>query len=118
MGRLILVVAANQEECREMCALLESEHYTTLGLDSLESLAEKLEESRCHAVTLDLDSLPVTNRFIRDLRKQRPGLCILVLSERPFHPDLVEAMSNHVYACIRKPLDPEELIYVLRSTCV
>ncbi len=113
MSKRILVVEANKDESQVLCVLLGHEHYQTIALDSLGSLKEKLQEFRCHAVTLDLDSLPVDNRFIRDLKRQNPGLRILLLSERPFHPDLMEAMRNHVYACIRKPMDAEEFIYLL-----
>lgn len=113
MSQLILVVEANKDESQVLCALLGREHYQTIALDSLESVKEKLQECRCHAVTLDLDSLPVDNRFIRDLKRQNSGLRILLLSERSFHPDLTEAMRNHVYACIRKPMDEEEFIYLL-----
>ncbi len=112
------MVDGHQEECQEICTLLENEHYRAIAVDSLESLEEKLQERACQAVMLDLDSMPVDNRFIRELRKDYPGICILLLSGRPFHPELKEAMSTHVYACLRKPLDPEELIYVLKSTCV
>ena len=115
MNKLILVVEADKDKdgSQVLCALSGRDHYRTIALDSLGSLKEKLQECRCHAVTLDLDSLPVDNRFIRDLKRQNPRLRILLLSERPFHPDLMEAMCNHVYACIRKPMDAEEFIYLL-----
>ncbi len=113
MSQLILVVEANKDKSQVLCVLSGHDHYRAIALDSLGSVKEKLQECRCHAVTLDLDSLPVDNRFIRDLKRQNSGLRILLLSERSFHPDLMEAMSDHVYACIRKPMDAEEFIYLL-----
>ncbi len=118
MPRTIIVVDADKEQSGELCALLERNHYRTLAFHSLLNLGKNLQEHPCHAVILDLDSLPVSNRFIRDLRRQNPNLCILVLSNRSFHPELEEAISTHIYACLGKPVDSEELIYWLKTTCV
>jgi DNA-binding NtrC family response regulator len=112
------VVDANKEQSGELCALLERNHYRTLAFHALLNLEKNLQEHPCHAVLLDLDSLPVSNRFIRGLRRQNPNLCILVLSNRSFHPELEEAISTHIYACLSKPVDTEELIYWLKTTCV
>jgi hypothetical protein len=64
---------------------------------------------------LDLDTLPVNNRLFRTLRRTNPAVCIIGLSSRPFHPELEEAMSQHIYACLSKPLDEEELFYWVKS---
>jgi CheY-like chemotaxis protein len=66
---------------------------------------------------LDLDSLPVDNRFIRDLRKQNPDVPIIALSSRTFHPELQEALSLYISACLAKPVNPDELIYWVKSIC-
>ncbi|UCG11591.1 MAG: PhnD/SsuA/transferrin family substrate-binding protein [Deltaproteobacteria bacterium] len=87
------------------------------GLHSLEDLQEKVQESVCRVVILDLDNLPVDNRFFRELKRKNPRLHIVGLSSRPFHPELEEAMSSHISSCLTKPLDMEELLYWLRSVC-
>ena len=117
MDRPIAVVDANKEECQELRAVLEGEDYRTIGLDSLVSLETYMQEGACRVVILDLDTLPVNNRFIVDLRKQNPGLPIIVLSSRQFHPELQQAMSTDICACLSKPPDPDELIYCLKSFC-
>jgi DNA-binding NarL/FixJ family response regulator len=53
--------------------------------------------------------------MIRDLRKQDRTVRIVGLSSRPFHPELEEALTSHIYACLSKPIDPDELFYVIRS---
>jgi DNA-binding response OmpR family regulator len=67
MHGMILVVDANLEERLELCRLLEQSRYQTSPMQSLAELLNHLRESACHAVILDLDSLPVDNRFIRNL---------------------------------------------------
>jgi hypothetical protein len=51
-------------------------------------LKEEIRETGRRAVILDLDTLPVDNRLFRTLRKTNPGVCIIALSNRPFHPEL------------------------------
>ena len=31
-----------------------------------------------------------------------------------FHPELKEALCYHIFACINKPVDPDELVYWIR----
>jgi hypothetical protein len=40
---------------------------------------------------------------------------ILCLSSARFHPELKESFLSHIYACLTKPIDPDELRYWLRS---
>ena len=115
MDEPIVVVDTNKEQCQELRAILEGEHYRITVLDSLLNLKENIQEGAFQAVILDLDSLPVDNRFIRDLRRKDPGVRIIALSSRRLHPELDEAMSTHIYACLSKPVDSEELIYCLKS---
>lgn len=98
-----------------MLGEIENEHYQTTVLDSLPSLEKNIRKGACQMVILDLDSLPVDNRLIRNLRKRDPSVRIIVLSSRRFHPELEEAMSTHIYACLSKPVDSEELIFWLRT---
>jgi DNA-binding response OmpR family regulator len=115
MHELIMVAAAKPEECRAIIEILELSRYRTIVFSSLFGLSKNISEESCHAVILDLDSLPVDNRFIRDLRKQNPDVPIIALSSRTFHPELQEALSLYISACLAKPVNPDELIYWLKS---
>jgi len=66
------------------------------------------------AVILDIDSFPMTNSEIRELTINFPRVCFLCLSEDRFHPELKDAICYHIYACMAKPVDPDEMIYLLR----
>ncbi|MEW5722155.1 MAG: hypothetical protein AB1896_03550, partial [Thermodesulfobacteriota bacterium] len=53
--------------------------------------------------------------FFKSLKKNYPNIRLLGVSSRAFHPELGEAFSGHLYACLKRPLDTEELEYWLRS---
>ena len=111
----IVVVHGDEAQCRKLCNVLELGHYATIAFHSLFNLEREIGETGRQVVILDLDTLPVNNRLFRNLRSKNPGVCIIGLSRRPFHPELEEAMSRHIYACLSKPVDHEELIYWLKS---
>ncbi len=117
MNKPIVVVDADKEECDRLCILLEQQNYGTVSLHSLHDLEKIIQKTACRVVILDLDSLPVDNRSIKDLRRQHPGLRIMGLSSSSYHPELEQAMSDDICACLRKPLDLDELIYCIKSFC-
>jgi DNA-binding NtrC family response regulator len=116
MQVLILVVSANEQYCLELCAALKGEDYSVRLLDSLEHLAGDIKACDCRLAILDLDSLPVDNRLIKKLKRKNPSLRIIGFSSRSFHPELQEAMSSHIYACLGTPVDEEELVFWVKSS--
>ncbi len=115
MTREILVLDANKNQCRTLCAVLEEWHYKAIPVYTLLSLEGYIKESASPVVIIDLDTLPVEKRTFRKLKRLKPSLCIMGLSSLPFHPELEEAMSSHIYACLKKPVDEEELIFWIKS---
>lgn len=115
MCRPIIVVGADREECQTLCSALERDNYSTIAMDSLVNLETRMQETASSVVILDLDTLPLDNRYIRHLKRQKEKVYIIGLSSRPFHPELQEAVSTHIYACLGKPVDTDELVYWLKS---
>jgi DNA-binding NtrC family response regulator len=115
MQRTVIVVDENKSESEELCRVLQQENYQTLSLNSLADLPKSVQETPFSVVILDLDNLPVNNQFIRHLKRQKENVRIMGLSSRPFHPELEEAVSTHLYACLGKPVDTDEVLYWLRS---
>ena len=113
----VVVVNADVEQCQELCTVLETEHFRTTAVHSLRALEGEVKEGGCRVLILDLDSLPVDNLLFRSLKRKNPGVHIIGLSSRPFHPELEEAMSRYISSCLSKPVDWEELLYWLRSVC-
>jgi DNA-binding NtrC family response regulator len=117
MGRSIIVVDADPEEPHGLRRILERNHYETAHLQKLPDLLEHIRRNPCHALILNLDSLPIDNRFIRNLSRDNPEVCIIGISSRTFHPELEEAMRAHISACLSKPVDEDELLFWLKSLC-
>ena len=115
MKKGVLVVDADQNQCRRLCTLLEKSQYSTFSMRSIQHLEANLKQSSCLAVILDIDTVPVDNRTVRELTIKFPGVYFFCLSKHPFHPELHDAICYHIYACLNRPVDPDELFYWLRS---
>ena len=115
MKKGIVVVDADQDQCRRFCTLLEKDQYVTIPIHSIQYLEAKLKQTNCLAVILDIDTVPVDNRTVRDLTIKFPEVHFFCLSEKSFHPDLKDAICYHIYACLNKPVDPDELLFWIKS---
>jgi DNA-binding NtrC family response regulator len=115
MKPAVAVLATDKEQCREISELLRASEYPTVSLHSCEDLHEQILGASVKVLLVDLDKADVDNSFFRNLKKRRPEVFILALSSASHHPNLQEAMGSHIYACLAKPLDPEELLYWLWS---
>jgi DNA-binding NtrC family response regulator len=115
MKKRIAVLDADQKECRRLCSLLEKNQYPTIPMYSIQYMEANLKQVNCLAVFLDIDTISIDNRTVRDLTIKFPEVHFFCLSEHPFHPELKDAICYHIYACINKPVDPDELFYWLRS---
>ena len=115
MHRPILVVDPDVGKCQEFRDILRRHHLKSMALHSLEDLKKGVQTGGFRVVILDLDALPVNNRFFRNIRKQDPTIQIVGLSSYPFHPELQEAMSEHICSCLSKPVDEEELLFWVKS---
>ena len=115
MAKCTLVINADKKQCRELSELLEKGHYQVTAMHSIQNLESRLEEKKFLAVIIDIDSIPIDNRLVRKLTLKFPGMYFFCLSEKPFHPELKDAICYHIYACLNKPVDEDELFYFLRS---
>ena len=110
----VLIVNSDVEESRELWKLLAEAGYLIEPVNSLEGLKNSLRSTVFMAVLLDVDTIQVENRAIRDLVLKHPGIPFLCTSGDRFHPELKDAICYHIFACINKPVDPDELLYWLR----
>lgn len=111
----VVVIDADQQQCHRVVALLQQYSYGTTPLYSLEDLERHLKSNPFQVMILDLDTVPANNNFFRAFKRENPEIYILGLSHLPYHPGLEESLRSHIYACLGKPLDPEELLYWLKS---
>ena len=124
-----LPMQANRNETKRMQVLLASADATESALlselvhafggalqvaGSCAELENRLRERPFHAIIMDIDSLAADNRTIGRLAAASPKGAVLWVSRDRLHPQLQESIRNHVFACLTKPIDPEELGYWLK----
>ncbi len=115
MEKRIILLDSDEKQSLAFCAVLESRDYQAKQIHSMADLDRCLQEGNCLATIIDLDTIAIDNRVIRELTVKNPGVYFLCLSKDRFHPELKEAICYHIYACINKPVDPDELFFWLRS---
>jgi len=115
MKKRILVLDSDLESCRELCTLLEKGGYTAAPMHSMLNLEESLTTGGYLAIILDIDTVPIDNRTIRVLTIQYPAVYFFAVSAHRFHPELKDAICYHIFACMNKPVDPDELFFWLKS---
>ncbi len=124
-----LPMQANRNETKRMQVLIASADATESVLlseiirafggamqvaGSYAELEDRLRERTFHAIIMDIDSLAADNRTIGRLAAASPKGAVLCVSRDRLHPQLQESIRNHVFACLTKPIDPEELGYWLK----
>jgi len=111
----IIVLDADDTQCQSLCSMLEEENYPAVPARSLIDLEKYFEAQDCLGVFIDVDTVPITNRDLRNLSIKNPRVYLFCLSKYRFHPALKDGICHHVYACLNRPIDPDELFYWLRS---
>jgi len=114
MKRKVILISKKSKEQNKIDAVLSKNGYKSHLIESIESLDLQLTDLSCNCVIFDLDSVSIDNRTIRELTIQYPHIYFLCLSKDRFHPELKDAICYHIFACLTKPLDYDELIYWLR----
>ncbi len=109
-----IIVVADADYSKEVRMALPS-GFRIVQCESCSSLLDLISDNVAHLVIVDLDSVPVDNRLLKKMKTENAGLSILAVSSKKFHPELRESISSYIYACLSKPLDPEELRFWLRS---
>ena len=115
MKKKIIVLDANQNSRGELTNILISKNYPFTHAQTVSSLDNLFASNQYVAVILDIDSVPVDNRTIRDLTIKYPGVRFLCTSKDRFHPELKDAICYHIYACLNKPVDSDELLFWIKS---
>ncbi len=114
MKKKVIILDADLNSSMELSNIIKSKNYPLTVSAELSSLEESFISDQYVAVILDIDSVPVDNRTIRDLALKYPGVRFLCTSKDRFHPELKDAICYHIYACLNKPVDPDELLYWIK----
>jgi DNA-binding NtrC family response regulator len=114
MKHEVAVLVSQKFQTQALLAILSQGPYSPCEIDSMGEVSQYMDGRDKGVLIIDLDSEPVTNAALRELKKKHP-LIIIALSAEHLHPKLEESLRHHIYACLRKPADPDELLYMLRS---
>ena len=114
MDRTVLIMTADTREYGTVASLLREWGYATRRASTVAEIRHAPEERIFVAVMLDLDAGKLDNRVIRTLASELPATPIICLSRERLHPGLENSIRDHVYACLTKPIDGDELGYWLR----
>ena len=115
MKKEVVVLDADEQQRQNLCSLLADHNYSTIPIATLSKMDRYLAETDCQAVVLNLDNIAITNKIVREFKRKKPFVNIIALSERQFHPELEEALREHISVCLAKPIETDELIYWLKT---
>ena len=108
------ILGADAHDSKAICRIIEEGPYRTETCPGFRELETMLASAPCRTVILDIDSVPLDNRTIRELTLSYPSTYFLCTSRERFHPNLKDAISHYLFACLHKPVDPDELNYFLK----
>ena len=110
----ITIVDSSDALSRSLEGVFVEKRYRVTCLNA-SGVKDHLRRSDCKALIIDLDNVPVDILFFRQLKRSHPEMKIVVVSRHPYHPELEEAMSRHIFASISKPVDPDEIEFLLKN---
>jgi DNA-binding NtrC family response regulator len=110
----IFILEADDRMSSDIRSIVGTQGYRTKSFATLPELSDGLVSGTCKVVMLDLDSVPLDNRTIRNLALSFPSVSFFGLSRDRFHPELRDAICYHLFACLTRPIDPDELVFFLK----
>jgi two-component system, NtrC family, response regulator GlrR len=113
----ILLVDDDPGLLRLLGIRLSAEHY---DVEAVESAAEALTALPRFRPDLVITDLRMENMdgigLLKEIQRQRPGLCVLLLTAHGTIPDAVEATQSGAFGFLTKPIDKQQLLdYVERA---
>jgi two-component system response regulator GlrR len=113
----ILLVDDDPGLLRLLSIRLNTEGYDIVALESAAEALAALPRFRPDLVITDLrmDNMDGIG-LLKEIQRQRPGLCVLLLTAHGTIPDAVEATQSGAFGFLTKPVDKEQLLdYVQRA---
>jgi DNA-binding NtrC family response regulator len=115
MGSKLIIVGAKTHLDSAIRSTLEDGGFEIETCESIEDATKKFDPTWSNVMLLDLDEKEITNRRIRDFKRNHKGMQIVGFSSRNYHPELMDSLREDICACLGKPLSEEELLFWLNS---
>ena len=114
MKRAVVVLASDTTQSEIICKMLTEKNLHPIPIYDPEGVHQSFKNTSSRALILDLDTISTTNIMLRNLKKDH-DVTIIAVSERKLHPELAESMGSYIFASLAKPVDPDELEYLLKG---
>ena len=114
MKHEVAVLVSQESQNQVILSILGQGPYAPFALCSMADVSRYMHGRDKGVLLVDLDTEQVTNAALRELKKKH-SLTIIALSGENLHPKLEESLRHYIYACLVKPADPDELLYMLKS---
>jgi len=115
MGSGIIVVSSDSELLAQVSDAVSQLGCAVTTLRKLDDLVAHSIFSTQPNLLIDLDNVRVDNKILRSIRRQHARVNIMAVSSKRYHPELRDVLRDDIVACLKKPLDAEELAYWLNS---
>ena len=107
----ILLVDDDPGLLRLLSIRLRAEHYDVEAVESGEAALGALPVFRPDLVITDLRMEKMDGiGLLKEIQRQRPGLCVLLLTAHGTIPDAVEATQSGAFGFLTKPVDKQQLL--------
>ncbi len=112
---MIAVAIKNDREAEHVCSLVDQvgASYTRVDPDGLLACSLQLR-SELVALVARIEDWSLTPMFFRKLEQSLPHLKVIVLSTKPWRPELKQAMRRNIFSCLLTPYE-DDLEFCLRS---
>jgi len=113
----ILLVDDDPGLLRLLSIRLRAEHYDVEAVETAAEALAALTRFRPDLVITDLRMESMDGiALLKEIQRQRPGLCVLLLTAHGTIPDAVEATQSGAFGFLTKPVDKQQLLeYVERA---
>jgi two-component system response regulator GlrR len=107
----ILLVDDDPGLLRLLSIRLRAEQYDVEAVESAEEALGALPRFRPDLVITDLRMQNMDGiQLLKEIQRQRPGLCVLLLTAHGTIPDAVEATQSGAFGFLTKPVDKQQLL--------
>jgi len=107
----ILLVDDDPGLLRLLSIRLRAEQYDVEAVESAEAALGALPRFRPDLVITDLRMENMDGiQLLKEIQRQRPGLCVLLLTAHGTIPDAVEATQSGAFGFLTKPVDKQQLL--------
>jgi len=112
----ILLVDDDPGLLRLLSIRLGAEGYDIVAVESAAEALAALPRFRPDLVITDLRMENMDGiGLLKEIQRQRPGLCVLLLTAHGTIPDAVEATQSGAFGFLTKPIDKDQLLDYVQS---